>query len=295
MAIGLYLPSAQFVLVAVSIAVSGGLIIAAERYTTKENAPAELAVATETSAADSGDWKASLEEIQLQSGISLPEPPNEESVAELLAAAGEGNLTESVSRTLLINLSSAASQGLGSDIPTQEKLIVLAEGQLAQGATPTYTTADLTLVPNTKDNLHIYGNALAATINNHPQASAAQVLYLMGFAVDNNSAAELLKLKPIGDAYYALARDLAALPTPQTLSPIHAQILNGLARAAESIRNMQSLAQDPLLSLTGLQTFQSTTAEVKRLFINLARQFSENAILFNKDEPGSTWSELLSL
>ncbi|HXK31197.1 MAG TPA: hypothetical protein VJZ94_00380, partial [Candidatus Paceibacterota bacterium] len=265
-------------------------------YTAKENAPAQLTSATESEAVQNSDddWKRSLEEIQLQSGISLPEPPSEESVAAFLAAAQEGNVTESVSRTLFITLSNAAAQGLGSDIPTQDKLIAGAQAQLGQGATQAYTTADLELVPNTKENMHAYGNGLAAAVNAHPQASAAQVLYSMGFAVDNNSVLELQKLEPISREYRALVDELLLLSTPETLSPIHVQILNDLSRAAESIKNMQALPQDPLLSLTGLQVFQSSTAEVLRLFINLARQFSENAILFTTDEPGSAWEVLLS-
>ena len=239
------------------------------------------------------DWKGTLEEIQLQSGITLPEPPNEKSVGELLAAAQNDNLTESVSRTLLINLTSAASQGLGSDIPTQEELVAQALTQINKVDSPAYTLAQLPTTGNTPEALRSWGNAVMATLIAHPKASVDETFRVLGSAVDKNSAALLASLKTIGAAYRAIAEDLAATPVPGTLAPLHLQIVNNFALIAQTYADMEALPTDPLRGLAGLQTYQSLTDETARVFTTIAQQLSKNAILFNEDEPGSAWSGFL--
>src|SRR3989344_8416117 len=115
-----YLPSSQFLTTVVSIVAAGGLILGAQYLTQPKNTAAELATAPEAVATD--DWKASLAEVQA-TAPGLPEAPSENSVSTLLNAAKSSNITDTVARSLFINLSDASAQGLGSDIPTQDKLI----------------------------------------------------------------------------------------------------------------------------------------------------------------------------
>jgi hypothetical protein len=294
MSVSRYLPSGQFTLIAGALLLSAGLVYAAEYYTSRNDTPVRITTDAAQDTFDNTDWEQTLEQIQLESGIALPEPPNEDLVAELLAAAQQGTVTDSVSRSLLVNLTSAASQGLGSDIPTQDKLIAEATRLLNQSIKATYSTESLTVVPNTKENLRAYGNTLAEALQSHPGASVYDVYYSLGSAVDNNSKSDLAKLDTPRQAYQVLAESVLVIPVPQTLVPLHLQIANGFALAAENITQMQELGADPLLAAAGLQSFNSTTAEVGRLFINLARQFSENAIIFSAEEPGSLWKGLLS-
>src|SRR3989344_6317238 len=153
-----YLPSGQFATTSLSIAVAGGLIVGAQYTPRPQNPPAALPSTTEPAA--EGDWEASLAEAQAATP-SLPKAPNEDTVAALIQAAKSDNLTDTVARTLLVNLSSASAQGLGADIPTQDKIVALA----AQAAAPpqakkTYTESDLILVDNTPQTQKTYGNAV---------------------------------------------------------------------------------------------------------------------------------------
>lgn len=295
MGIGSYLPSAQFALIIASIVVSGGLVIAAERYTNKESDAGALSTSEASIQETDTDWKNTLEEIQLQSGISLPEPPNEGIVGELLSAAQSQNLTESVSRTLLINLTSAAAQGLGSDIPTQEELITQALAQINKGGSPSYTLADLSKIPNTPEALYTWGNEIMAVLALHPKASVPETFQVLGSAVDKNNSTLLAALTPIGTAYREIAKDLAATAVPETVAPLHLQVVNNFARIAETYADMQALPTDPLRGLAGLQTYQSLTDETARVFTTIAQQLQKSAILFSKDEPGSAWSDFLPL
>ena len=291
MAIFRYLPSAQFALIAASIIVSGGLVLAAENYTNKEKGLGVLdASETSTRGADI-DWQSTLAEIQLQSGITSPKPPNEESVRQLLEGAQSSNVTDSVARTLLINLSNASAQGLGSDIPTQERLIASALTQVDKQISATYVLTDLTTIPNTPVSLRLYGNAVIAALLAHPRASMADTLFAIGAVVDNNNPTSPLKI--IGQEYRALANDFTDIPVPQMLAPLHLQITNNFFHIADVYPDMETLLSDPLRGLAGLQTYQSLTDETTRVLTTIAQQLDKSAILFDKDEPGSAWSIFL--
>src|SRR3990167_8680364 len=158
MSIASYLPSSQFSVVVASIAAAGGLIVGAQYVTRPQNTTPQLSAAPETAVAT--DWEASLAQVQA-TVPGLPEAPSEDTVAALIKAAKSDNLTDTVARTLLVNLSSASAQGLGADILTQDKIVALA----AQAAAPpqakkTYAESDLILVDNTPQTQKAYGSHL---------------------------------------------------------------------------------------------------------------------------------------
>ncbi len=286
-----YLPSAQFALIVVSLAVAGGLIEAA-RYVTKPQTSPTLATAQTSAGAQ--DWRATLLEIQANSGITLPQAPSGDSVAQLVAAAQSSNLTDSVGRTLLAKLTSAKAQGLGDDIPTQDQLVSQAMAQAGSVASTIYTVANLTTVPTTKDSLHAYGNAFMAASSAHPKAKAMAVMSAFGYALDYHDPTQLALLPMIQADYAALTKNFAALPVPDTLAPLHLQVVNDLSKMTSSIEDLQAVLSDPLRGLRGMQEFTGSSDEVTRVLTTIAGTFGKNGILFNKDEPGTSWSAFLS-
>jgi hypothetical protein len=294
MNIGRYLPSAQFMVIVGSIALSGGLVLAAQQYTHPLPANPSLATAPTQQAIPTGDWLAALQDIE-GSKVDAAAQNTEPDAQTLLDAAVSSNVTDTVARTLLVNLSAAKAQGLGSDIPTQDKLIAQAASQIPQGRNaPAYTNADLTLSPNTPAAQKAYGNAVISAVAAHPDASYNNTLYAIGTSTDNNNAALLSMLAPIGKDYDSLARALVEVPVPPVLAPLHLQIINNLAAMAGTYADLQAIFADPLRGLAGFQLYQALNDETSRLFINIAQEFNQNGILFNKDEAGYAWPMLLS-
>jgi hypothetical protein len=288
------LPSTRFALIAGSIFASGGLIVAA--YALTHHAPsAPQSVAVDSNITQNTDWKTQLENIQSQSPANrAPQAPSADKVSALLNAATSDNLTDTVARTLLVNLSNAKAQGLGDDIPTQNQLIGQAASQISQRpAKIVYANADLTLSANTPAAMSSYGNAFMAAIQAHPYASHDAVVYAVATATDNGDPKRLAPLTAIGKDYAALAKDLSDLPVPSTLAPLHLKIINDLERMAEAMPDLKSIYDDPLRALASLQFFEALNQETLRLFINIAQEFSQNGILFNKDDPGQAWSALV--
>ncbi len=296
MSIRPYLPSAQFAFLVSSLFISIGLVYGAQLVTQPHTNSLTAATQkdTMTAAVQNATWQADLSEIQAQSGAQLPDTPNPDTVNSLRQAAKSDNLTDSVGRTLLVNLTNAKAQGLGDDIPTQNQLLAYAKQQLASTPTKTYKIQDLHIVADSPASLHTYGNAIMSALNSHPLASMPRVLQILAEITDTKDSAAPQKLAPIQKEYRNIAEQLAATPVPKTLSPFHLELINEYERLAGSFDDMRLIISDPLRGLQGLQVYQSAAGMSVKVFTNIAQALNKNGILFKKDEPGAAWAALLS-
>lgn len=292
-----YLPTRQFSLIALSLFLSGGLVFAADRVTNPTN-NARL-VSDSSNRGDNqyidGNWQASLNAVQAESGISLPEPPDQTTIQGLLQAAQNGNVTDTVSRSVLVSLINAKGQGLGDDTPTQNQIVNTALEQLKSNRKVVYTQADIKTVAASATSLKKYGNDLATLIATHAanHNDYAQTLIAIDNAAATNNEEAFEDFPEIQARYAALAEAIASMPVPQTLSPFHLQLANEFAQIAATYSQMQKLVTDPIAGLAGAQQYNSLTAESGRVFINIAQTLNKNDILFGKDEPGALWPFLL--
>lgn len=292
MALQQYLPSPKFIVMVGALALSVGLVVAAE-YVSHPRPQAVLSATSQTTPAT--DWQSALQEIETNSGVSAPTAPDPAAVNTLLTAAKSDNLTTQIGRTLFVSLSDAKSQGLGDDTPTQDQLIAAANAQLAAEApAPAYTTNDLTSVAQTQASLKAYGNGVMVALLAHPEADSNQTYLALGAATDQHDKTKLEALTAIGAGYLAIAHDLAQVPTPNTFVPLQLQLANDYASLADTYADMKTIIDDPLRGLAGVQRYNALVNEASRLLTTIAGQLSKDGILFNKDEPGSTWNAFLS-
>lgn len=287
-----YLPSSHFSTLAGSLTLAATLVIGAQYVTHTPQAPP--AVATVDQNAVAGDWRAALDAVQAQAP-QLPEAPSADITASLLAGAESSNITDTVARSLLVNLSSASSQGLGADAPTQDSIIASAVARLP-AATPiqTYTSADLTVVADSKDASLAFGNGVMVFFGKHQDATSVAVLGAMSQALDGGSEADLETLAYLKSEYQALAADMVRVPTPRTLVPLYLQSINSMATLASTLVDMQQVLKDPLRGLQGLQQYQLKLGEVGRVLTSIAENLNKNGILFSKDSPGAAWAVFIA-
>jgi hypothetical protein len=288
-----YLPSSKFVVMVGSLALSAGLVIVAQYVTRPPES--SLNASVDQASTQAADWQESLREVEAQSGVQAPQAPDPSTVNTLLSEAETSNLTTSVGRSLLINLSNASSQGLGQDDPTQNQLIAQAAAQINASASSTaYTAANLTVVAPNHTSLTAYGNGVMSVLLAHPEASAQATLEAVGQAGDTGKKDSLSSLSSIEEGYKAITLALLALPVPQTLAPLHLQLVNDYAAMAASYSDMSAINDDPLRGLAAVQRYSGLMDEATRVFTNIAQTLNKDGILFNKDEPGSNWSAFLS-
>ena len=295
MNIGDYVPSGQFTAIVVSLLLSAGLVYAAERFTS--TTPATLAVDTSpTQPNDSANWVATLNDIQAQNASTSLSAPNPNLVNQFLEAAQSSNLTDSVARTILVNLSNAKSQGLGNDTPTQDQIVAAATAQVANkiaSSTTQYGYTDLTIVTTTPDALRTYGNSVMVALAAYPNASEKATLLSIDIAVEGGNKYQGPVLVEIGTAYKNAAVALAKIPVPQTLAPFELQAINNLLATAATFNDMKDISTDPIRGLAGLQTYEKLMDTNAGVFTNIAQELHKDGILFSKDEPGNAWSTLL--
>ena len=278
-----YLPSAQFAVIAGSLMLAGGLVAGASYYT-RDSAPSSLAAASGGSA-DAG-WQAALEQVQAQAP-GLPEPPDSGTILQLLDAAESSNFTDTVSRTLLVNLSAAGAEGLGSDAPTQDKLVEEALRHLATANVSLYASADFKVVADSPDAARAWGNGFITSFNRHPDASVARTIEVL------TTSGDAKKLAEVGAEHRLLASELARLQVPSTLVPLNTSVVNNFVRMEGVYADIERIEVDPLRGLAGVQQYLVLADETGRLFVNIAEVLQRGGIIFSKEEPGSAWSVFL--
>jgi hypothetical protein len=290
-----YLPSAQFTLLVVSICISGALVFAADVITHPSAAPANVTVGSNDASTNEANWEATLYSIEAENASTSLAAPDPNAVGEMLQAAQSTNLTDTVGKSVFINLSNAEAQGMGDDIPTQDQIIAAAQAELeSEGTSTQYTFADLNIVPDSQASLHAYGNALMEVFALNPAANEPNTFLALSQAVDNDTATPLQQLIPIQAGYAALTADLVAMPVPQTLAPLDLTIINDFVQVTASFNDMQTMIDDPLRGIAGLQNYQTSLSGISLVFTNIAQDFSKDGILFSKDEPGNAWAGFLA-
>lgn len=289
-----YLPSAQFTLVVSSIALAGSLVLVADYVTSPRNNSVAVVSDEDSSGVTPMDWQRALTEIQGSKALAEPiDPAVFESLKKEVVTS---SLTGTVGRSLLLNLSEAKSQGLGSDFPTQERLIAdaTAQASITRG-NPVYQTSDIVVVAETEQSLRSYGNALMSALTAYPKTALTETVLVVAQAVDSRRTSALAPLTSIEAEYRALTANIKAIPVPSTLAPLHLQILNNLARITSLYPDLKASLSDPLRGIGALNLYQSLVGETQRLLTSMARMFNENGILFASSEPGTHWSVLLML
>lgn len=279
-----------------SLVLAAGLVYAAELYTHPPQMTAQVAVDNSQSAQnDNSNWEAALYAIQAENASSSFAAPDTNMVQQFLAAAQSPNVTDSVGRTLLINLSNAQSQGLGDDIPTQNQIVAAAAAQVAGSlaTTSSYNLSDLTVVSVSTTTLHSYGNAVMQTLDEYPNASEQATFLAIDEIVEGGDKTQAGTLVSIGAAYKEAAVALLAVPVPQTLAPLDLEAVNNFMNISATYNDMQTIGSDPVRGLEGLQNYESLMNEGAGVFTNIAQELNNDGILFSKDEPGSAWSIFL--
>jgi hypothetical protein len=130
--------------------------------------------------------------------------------------------------------------------------------------------------------------------NRHPKASYNDTLGILAKATDARDPAPLKDLAAIGRDYQALAEDLAAVPVPKTLAPLHQEVVRNLAGVAAQYQNLALVVSDPIKGLAAVQQYQQLMSETGNVLTNIAQVLKNGGILFSKDEPGSGWEIFLS-
>lgn len=155
-----------------------------------------------------------------------------------------------------------------------------------------HTRAELTIIPATKENMRTYGNELARIVSKGEQWTDIDALTILYTSLKENNPAILSELIPIKNTYADIIDHLVSLPVPDSLALHHIGLLNAYEATFASIHAMSLSFDDPLLTLSQLQTSDAVhIAPLK----NILTLFDTEGIIFMDTEPATYFYKFDSL
>ena len=283
-----YLPSRHFSLLAGALALSAGLIGAAWwTVSSASDESAQLVSANPPSALADQQWR-----TEFSSSTAMERAASLQMQAQkLIEEASTSKLTDTLGRSILINLAAAQGQGLGPDDMTQGRIVndALSRVQAISQPKSYYSVADANIVEDSRTSMHDFANTLA-TVAGHPiYADKYYVVYVVGTAIDTNSDAILKNLPAASAEYRAIAKNIMALPIPRSFAALAVQMANADMNLAVACDLLQQVHADPASGLAGLQEYSNLSDASIPLYSNVSKTLNRFGVTFAKGEPGNGW------
>jgi hypothetical protein len=123
-----------------------------------------------------------------------------------------------------------------------------------------YAPKDIKIVPENGTALKSYSDAL---VNIFPkEAPDMSVLDILESSLTENGELDksaLVELDPVIESTEKMVAALLKQSVPETLAPIHLDIINDLERLVENLKNIENYDGDPVLALSGMGQYESNT------------------------------------
>lgn len=226
---------------------------------------------------------------------SLLSKENEAFIADLLSVASSTNITDDISQRLFAQYASALNKTGSADEQTQEAIVADA---LARSKIPlhgkTYTPSDLTIVPDTRENVRAFANQSILAIIGHPNASLTNTVVVFGAAMDTGDKRSTAAFPILGKEYQELAKELLVIPVPNSYSAEYLQIINSYEKGGAAFEDMRFHEKDPVRALSGFANYVQMMRISIDMLTALAQKITGSGILFNATEAGRVWQTFLA-
>ncbi|MCB9811500.1 hypothetical protein H6783_01155 [Candidatus Nomurabacteria bacterium] len=182
-----------------------------------------------------------------------------------------------------------ATEAPVSDIVQQS----LSELEQAVADVP-FTNTDVQVTKDiSQASLKRYGNAIMQITLNHPSPyeTAGDELDILTKADASGNADDLLPLQDHVDYMNNIIRDTAALEVPIIYLGDQLAILNAYQAHLNDLRAMQSVFNDPLLTIARLRYYEENNAAIYNAYTNLYNRMYLNGVRWNISDVASQFVE----
>jgi hypothetical protein len=155
-----------------------------------------------------------------------------------------------------------------SDALGQEEIQLLGEGlagRVTQITTTTYTTNDITIVPNTTSALDTYSSELFDTVNKYPLQPSDIDPVVAVLDGDTNTAA----LLPIAAKFNLYADELLAMSVVPDNVEFHVGFLNTIRAYAQTVERIANFEEEPIVAMKSASDFEVVLDELVLAFQTL--------------------------
>lgn len=156
-----------------------------------------------------------------------------------------------------------------------------------------HTTAELTVVPTTKESLRTYGNTLATIIQKRSIKNENEMVILKRALATENQQ-ELKKLIPIQEVYTQILDDSRTISVPSELARSHVALLNACEALILDIRTMQVAFTDPLYALARYSHYKEDALSLFNALQGIHTTLDTEGVMYSKDEAGSYFNSFTS-
>jgi hypothetical protein len=183
------------------------------------------------------------------------------------------NQTESFARQLLSTASLAEQQG-GLTAESMENFSKSLGTSIANANIPDqFTLTDIKL--SAVDNA-VYKAALAQAFSEYRTANISELGTFSRFAGGDSTA--LADLDRLVNIYAKLSKDILAMPAPYAVAGTHLVMANTTFKLSIVFQSMKSLADDPLVAVTGFKEYQEYSTELQQAIVRLTAYFSASGV-----------------
>lgn len=150
-----------------------------------------------------------------------------------------------------------------------------------------YDKNDITIIPETKEGLRVYGNAVGLIAQKYSAASTGtNELIILKNALTSQDESDMEGLSLMITYYEKGAGDILAIPVPVGLAGAHLDGINALMRVAQALKTIQNVLEDPMAGVVGMAQYKKSLLDVAVSGESITKYFSRKGIPFKKNEPG---------
>lgn len=149
----------------------------------------------------------------------------------------------------------------------------------------TYSRIDITIIPATPENIHMYGNTLADIITKNSINNESEMLILER-ALKTDDPSVLAELKPIEEVYAKTTAEALRMEVPDSVALQHIAFLNASEAILTDLKAMQFTFDDPLYTLARVKGYKADTKQLYDSFVALKNYFDAQGITFVDEDPG---------
>lgn len=156
---------------------------------------------------------------------------------------------------------------------------------------PRYSITDLKIVSGKDDALlRTYGNEFGKLVIKYTKKTHANETEILSEALKTKSEAKIAELELPAVDYLNFSRDLRAMSIPTGVAQDHLAIVNGYDIIGRSLMSLTSLFREPLRGDAAHQAYLRQIYLLTGAYGGVGAYFSDNKIIFTKDEEGYFWN-----
>ena len=175
----------------------------------------------------------------------------------------------------------------GADFSDPTEFIGKAVGAIdANSQSKRHSRLELTIVSDSDEAIHEYGNELALIMKSGEPAAESEVVILQR-ALAANDPAILEELVPIHAGYSKYIASALSMNVPASFAEKHLLLLNAFEAMLTDIESMQIAFIDPLYSLARIGGYQDDAKSLFAALQNISMSLIEKGTTYTNDEPGA--------